>query len=399
MTSPTSEFYLETACAAYIHIPFCVRKCTYCDFYSLAGQTPAVMRRYCTALKNEIRSSYAWHLGPGRIRPGGLSSVFFGGGTPSVLPTADLTAVLHEVKDSFGLDEQAEITLEANPGTVTPEDLDGLRAAGFNRVSFGLQAAQPGLLETLGRIHTADDFTFSVEAAAKAGFERISADVMVGLPGQTLDDVSKTLDLILSLPIGHVSFYTLHLEDLTPLKALCEQSPELMPDDEIERRQYHMIRSRLIEQGFDHYEISNAARPGQQCRHNLVYWQAKPYYGFGAGAHSYLNGRRRGTMTDLDQYLDVWAAGTKADPFQASVVQEEIGRETAMKEMMMLGLRLTRGVSKAEFYQHFGQELASVFELEIQELLSQGLLAEDASRVYLTLRGLDLANLAFMAFT
>jgi len=383
--------------AAYIHIPFCVRKCTYCDFCSYPGQTAATFEAYSQALVNEINAAARWaesSAGPGRYP---LDSVFAGGGTPTLMSGQQLTAVLQALKHNFGFSKSCEITLEANPGTVTAESLSQYRAAGFNRISLGLQAVQPRLLNLLGRIHSSEDFARSVRLAADAGFQSVNADIMVGLPGQTLADIDETVDFLLSQPVDHVSFYSLILEDGTPLKTRCELEPGLLPDEEAERSQYHWVRQRLTRAGFTHYEISSAARPGQQCRHNLVYWHALGYYGFGAAAHSCLQGIRRGNTDSLETYLDTWRS-VQTDPFAAAAILEELDTLAEMKEVMMLGLRLTAGVRDGDFFSRFGQHFFDIFADEINRLTARGLLIRDPEHIRLSELGLDLANQVFMEF-
>jgi oxygen-independent coproporphyrinogen-3 oxidase len=280
--------------------------------------------------------------------------------------------------------------MEANPGTTSPESLAICRQAGFNRISFGLQSASPRLLRSLGRIHDADDFVRSVRMAAAAGYDRISADIMFGLPDQDEQDLDETLQLIFSLPINHVSFYGLILEEGTPLHEAYHRRPGSvrLPDDEEERSQYHLIRHQLAARGFGHYEISNSAQPGQQCRHNLVYWRGLPYMGFGVAAHSYLAGMRRANPTTLEEYAGTW---------QPEVL-ERVSQDEGMKEMLLLGLRLVDGVSADDFYGRFGRSLDERFPNELGDLQTRGLIVRDHGKVRLSERGLDLANQVFQAF-
>ncbi|MEA4887959.1 MAG: radical SAM family heme chaperone HemW [Clostridiaceae bacterium] len=393
----------KSAAAAYVHIPFCIKKCCYCDFVSYPGCSEKEQSDYVAALLREIRRVAGYMRGlkdDWQIIP--LQSVFLGGGTPTILPAGQISAILSCLAEEFGLDPAGEFTLEANPGTVTMENLQAYRAAGFNRISLGLQAAQAGLLHRLGRIHTAGDFCQSVALAAAAGFRSINADIMFGLPGQTLADVEQTLDLVLSLPVDHLSFYSLSLEEGTPLYELCRRQPGLLPDDELERSQYHRISRYLAEQGFEHYEISNSARPGCRCRHNLTYWHGEPYYGFGAGAHSFLQGARRANTSDLARYRSAFpepgAADPETDPWPAAQVLELIDRNEAMKEMMLLGLRLIGGVRFVDFRNRFGQDMEDCFDVPIKKMIRRGLLLRDEHGVRLSTLGLDLANQVFQEF-
>lgn len=385
--------------AAYVHIPFCLKKCSYCDFVSFPGQTAAVRQAYCSALLQEIgQTAELLNSQPGEPVQR-LETVFVGGGTPTVLMPGQLAGILQALAAGFGLDEAGEYTLEANPGTVTAAGLQACRQAGFNRISLGLQAAQPHLLRMLGRIHDRDDFAASVKIAAQAGFSSINADIMFGLPGQTLADISETLDLLLQLPINHVSFYSLTLEEGTPLQAFCAANPGLQLDEAYERSQYHLIRKSLQAAGFEHYEISNAARPGYRCRHNLTYWLGQSYYGFGAAAHSFIQGVRRANTADLETYIRKFTANIFCQPLlPASEILETIDEAEAKKEMLLLGLRLLEGVRFADFAARFGCGLLCCFGEAVDRLTSRGLLQQDGQGIRLTLRGLDLANQVFQEF-
>jgi oxygen-independent coproporphyrinogen III oxidase len=389
--------------ATYVHIPFCVRKCAYCDFVSFAGQPAAMHQRYGAALRREIGLAAAAagaaeypHAASGQPP---LASVFFGGGTPTLLDGELLAGILDGIRDGFGLSPDCEVTLEANPGTVTADQLAACHRAGFNRISLGLQASQARLLRLLGRIHSYEDFLESVALAHQAGFKSINADILFGLPGQTLADVAETTRLILRLPIDHVSFYSLMLEEGTPMYDRYAEAPEDLPDEDLEREQYHLISRLLREEGFDHYEISNAARPGRRCRHNLTYWQGLPYYGFGVAAHSYRHGVRCANTTDLATYLAAFE--TPDNPNGAGAAARElevIDVSAARKEMVLLGLRLLDGVSAQAFSDRFGCRLEDVFAAEIDRLAGRRLLIHDAAGIRLSPLGLDLANQAFQEF-
>lgn len=395
------------------------------------------MAAYVQLLKHEIEAVGAWSRQHSLTVP--LASVFFGGGTPSLADPADLAAILDLLRMQFGLDPDAEITLEANPGTLRPGQLTDLRKAGFNRISFGLQAAQDHLLRTLGRIHSYAEFVSSVHDARAAGFERISVDLMLGLPGQTLADALESVERVLALGITHVSYYSLIIEPGTPFAELYLDHPELLPDEDLERTIYHAVRDRLAAAGLLSYEISNAARPGQECRHNLVYWRGQPYYGFGVAAHSYLAGTRRGNTTDWRTYVSAWSGageearvrdsagageagagqgqgegeagagvghvslGERKDanwPFLALESSEEIDPDEARKEFFLLGLRLTQGVAWADYQARFGldDDARDRFAVEFRRLLSRGLIEIDDLGLRLTPLGLDLANQAFSEF-
>lgn len=400
--------------AAYVHWPFCQRKCAYCDFISWPAEIGQA-DLYTQCVMREIEAVSEWSHQRGIAAP--LTSVFVGGGTPSLARPDQLIAILDLLSAQFGIAAGAEITLEANPGTVSLPALRSLRESGFNRISFGLQAAQDTLLQKLGRIHSCADFTASVQAAREAGFERISADLMLGLPGQTLADVKESLDLVLGLGIHHVSYYSLIIEPGTPFADLYHDRPELLPDDQTERMMYHYVHDRLAACGLKPYEISNAASPGEECRHNLVYWQGLPYYGFGVAAHSFAAGVRRGNTGNWQDYSQIWgepasafatsipaSSATPAGalnpdwPFLAAVSAETVDEAEARKEMFLLGLRLADGVSWADFLARFGLDARVIFAQEFTNLQKRGLLYCDETGARLTSTGLDLANQVFEAF-
>ncbi|NLM15736.1 MAG: radical SAM family heme chaperone HemW [Clostridiaceae bacterium] len=396
---PTKPFLPDDPIlAAYVHIPFCRSKCHYCDFCSFPDPTEASLSAYVDALCREI-NQMGENISEQKSKVP-LRTIFFGGGTPTILSPGQLIRILDAIRNAFGWEPESEITLEANPGTVTAEGLAALRLAGFNRLSFGLQAMQPHLIRWLGRTHTPDDFLAGIDMARAAGFTSINTDIMFGLPGQTLADVEQTVCQVLALPIEHLSFYSLIVEENTPLQAMVEISPQLLPDEDSERAQYRRIIELVTAAGMTHYEISNAALPGQECRHNLVYWHGNFYYGFGVSAHAFTQGVRRANTADLTVYLQGWGRSQAGLPDRSflSTELEIIDRKSAMKEMMLLGLRLLSGVSAQRFYHRFGVGLEDVFGPQIVRMTRRGLLAFDREGVRLTPIGLDLANQVLMEF-
>lgn len=382
----------EPVRAAYIHIPFCLRKCAYCDFASCAGQLDLIPA-YVDMLLREI-SLTAAALKPDWRTP--LDSVFFGGGTPSLLSPPDLERILVALEAAFGFSANTEISFEANPGTLNEARMHEFRQAGCNRISLGIQSLNPQLLKTLGRLHNAEEAVLSLKQAEAAGFSRISADLMFGLPGQTVADVAATVNQLLELPVNHLSFYSLSLEPGTVFYQRYHNKPELLPTEETERAQYSYLLAAASTAGMEHYEISNAACPGERCRHNLVYWRAEPYYGFGAAAHSYVGAVRRGNNSNTAAYMNCIAEAEEA--FAAAVSAENISRQEQEQEFMLLGLRLVAGVSAGDFQQRFGSDLWQRFAAEIKRLTRRGLLEKSGEYLYLTRTGLDLANQVFMEF-
>ena len=368
----------------YLHIPFCVKKCNYCDFLSaLAGEETRAA--YVDALLEEIR-------GFDEPEDYEVVTVFFGGGTPSILPGQAIFRIMEALREKFSFRKGAEITLEANPGTVDKEKLSFYKKAGINRLSFGLQSADAEELKKLGRIHTWEKFLESFQLAREAGFSNINVDLMSALPGQTKESWEKTLRQVLALQPEHISAYSLIIEEGTPFYQLYEkdverrdagEEPELIPSEEEERAMYESTGRILKEQGYLHYEISNYAKPGCECRHNLGYWQRRDYLGFGLGASTLLNPVRYKNTEDLEAYLG--GDFSKKEFFVLT-------KDNQIEETMFLGLRVLEGVSKEQFREQFSCELRVVYRKELEKLEQEGLLEEEGDFVRLTSRGIDLSN-------
>ncbi len=369
----------------YIHIPFCVRKCLYCDFLSFAADDKT-KEKYIEALCTELM-----FIGKERCQTS-LSSVFIGGGTPSVLPSELIVRVMECVKENFTLDSDAEVTIECNPGTVDEEKLKAYFRCGINRISFGLQSVHDEELKKLGRIHTFDDFLKSYEAAVNAGFTNINVDLMSDIPGQNVDSWTKTLKTICELKPApnHISAYSLIVEEGTPFADMAEEGKLDIPDEDTDRDMYHMTSMILSEYGYERYEISNYAKPGHECRHNLGYWTGVEYYGAGLGAASYYGGCRFTNTPDMPVYM--------GDPIDSFKLDEKLTNADKMSEFMILGLRLTKGVDTAEFKERFCRNLSDVYGREIERFKAEGLLTEEDGRVHLSEQGLDLANFVMQAF-
>jgi oxygen-independent coproporphyrinogen-3 oxidase len=380
--------------SVYLHFPFCARKCFYCDFPSYAGRLGDI-DRYLRALEREIRQAGTLQA-PG-LPPTPLQTVYVGGGTPTLAGAERMVELLDTLRAVFPWATDAEVTVETNPGTVHKADFERMRRGGINRISFGLQAWQPSLLKRLGRIHTAEDFVEAFTAARKAGFDNLSADLMLGLPGQTLGDVRETVSRVIDIGADHVSFYSLQIEEGTPFYDWYESGELILPDEEIERAMYHETRRLLRESGREPYEISSAALPGRACRHNLTYWRAEEYFGFGCAAHGYFDRVRRANHAALDDYLQAVEHGDTA-PFPASQVLETLDRDAQMKEVMMLAFRTDAGVDAASYTRRFGETPDERFGETLASLVIRGLIAETPRGWALTGRGLDFANQVFMEF-
>lgn len=387
----------EKGCAEiYLHIPFCVRKCGYCDFLSFPSDD-AARERYVRALIREIRAT-------GEALSGmRIATVFMGGGTPTVLSSSQLSRIFDAVRESFRVSADAEISVEANPGTVDIETLRSLRGCGVNRLSIGCQSLDDRLLRKLGRIHTRKEFLDCYAEARRAGFDNINIDLMSAIPDQTYADWERTLRETAGLGPEHISAYSLILEEGTDFYV--RRDSLLLPDEDTERRMYDRTREILSEYGYRQYEISNYAREGYRCRHNVGYWTGVPYAGLGLGASSLMDDVRFKNTDQMDEYLRFMESGKAEAPDRRSWRSWEVHRGTEplsesdrMAEFMILGLRMTDGVSRAEFSRRFGRDLTGMYGDVIVRHVSEGLLADQDGRVFLTEAGLSLANYVMCDF-
>ena len=370
-----------TPLSIYIHIPFCRAKCIYCDFLSFCDKN-ALMQPYIDALCTDIAAAAPDFANYEVV------SVFFGGGTPTVLAAEQLGRIFGIVARNYCLASDVSVTTEANPETVDFPYLVQLHKTGFNRISFGVQSFDAKSLETIGRIHSPDKAVDAVNMAAKAGFEDINIDLIYALPEQSLTDFASTLDIAVKLPITHLSCYSLTAEDDTPL-AKDMALLAAIPDEVKDRQMYHMAKEMLSAQGFSHYEISNWAKPGFSCRHNLGYWTHRQYMGFGVGAHSYVQKRRICKTNDLEAYI--------GGDFSCKLL-EQVDKQAEMAEFMMLGLRLTQGIDAQEFAKRFSRDVFSVFAAQLERFTLQGLIEVKGDRIALTSHGIDISNTVFADF-
>ena len=406
-----------TPLALYVHIPFCETKCPYCDFNTYAAIEP-LMPAYVDALTHEIAAWGAW-LG----RPA-LTSVFFGGGTPSYLSAAYLARLTEAIRAAFGWPPgpsgpigTVESTAEANPGDCTADQLRAMRAAGFNRLSIGVQSFDDAELRLLGRRHSADDARAAVRGARAAGFANLSIDLMLGLPDQTLDAWGRSIDEASALDVDHVSVYALTLEGGTPMEADVARGALPEPDADLAADMYLLAQERLAAAGFAQYEISNWAKPGMTSRHNLAYWEGRPYLGVGPGAHSHLldgawgnalgpHGVRFANLRPPRTYIERVSAWEPSGTVSAGALRsagavetaDALSEATAAGETMMMGLRLNEGVSDAAFRERFGAGIAERFPRPVAECVELGLLEWAGERLRLTEEGRLLGNEAFGRF-
>ncbi|MCX5995965.1 MAG: radical SAM family heme chaperone HemW [Chloroflexi bacterium] len=370
--------------ALYIHFPFCRRRCSYCSFVSYQGRESDIPE-YVKALKKELIL---------RATDQKVCSIYFGGGTPSLLSPEQIHDILHTIHSLFTVDEASEVTLEANPGTVDEPYLADIMKLGINRLSLGVQSLDDGELALLGRIHTASEAGDAVRLARNAGFTNLSLDLIYGLPNQTLASWCKTLDKAIGLNPEHISLYPLTLEADAPMR-LAIQRAEVPPiDPDLTADQYELAQDTLAAHGYHHYEISNWARDGYKCKHNLVYWHNLPYLGAGVAAHSYIDGHRLANTTNLDSYLNAFSRNLPP----AWELDEEIGPELQLSETVILGLRLSEGVCLEGIRSRFGIDLLKHYSQQVDETAALGLLEYSGQRIRLTRRGRLLGNEVFWRF-
>lgn len=383
----------------YIHIPFCIKKCSYCDFLSFSAKEP-VKEQYVKQLIKELEVRSA------AFKDCLVDTVFLGGGTPSVLEAGQITEIMETVQKKFRLEDKAEITMEINPGTVNREKFTTYYKAGINRVSFGVQSLQENELKLLGRIHTVEDFLDNYEVARQVGFTNINLDLMSALPHQTLENVQQNIKAAVKLSPEHLSCYGLIIEEGTLFYQAYEEQelrrqagkelPEdALPTEQTEREMYQWISEFLTEQGYVHYEISNYAKPGMECRHNLKYWERKEYLGVGLGAASFVGDIRFSNVRSIEEYLQ-----TDMEQEMKALMenQEMIDETAAMEEFMFLGLRKLQGISKKEFYKCFGKEYMHVYGKVHEKMVAQGLLEEAGDMVRLSKQGIDVSNYVMGSF-
>ncbi len=391
--------------SVYVHIPFCQVRCAYCDFNTYAG-LEGLVPAYVEAVCREIRQVGA--AAPARPLP--VGTVFLGGGTPSLLSLDQAAAILQAIRDSFGLSPRAEITLEANPGTVDADRLQGLRGLGFNRISFGVQSAHASELRLLDRLHTFEQAREAVQLARSAAFDDVNLDLIYGVIGQSLSMWQTTVERALELEPDHLSMYALTLEHGTPMQARVEQGLLPEPDPDLAADEYEWAEGALRAAGFVHYEISNwakleaesgSARLRHACRHNLQTWRNAPYLGFGAGAHGFAAGWRYANVRSPQAYIRAMSTPDRPGfPFSPALAEKHsIDAETEMRETVMLGMRLVEeGVSAAEYRARFAVDLREAFAPQWARLERDGLIAWEGERVRLTERGRLLGNRVFLEF-
>lgn len=388
----------------YVHIPFCAVKCKYCDFLSFDGESYATMLRYVDSLCQEIK------LYKPVAEDYVVRTIFIGGGTPSLLDENLITNIMAFIKRTFKVRKDAEITIEANPGTLRHQKLLGYKTAGINRISIGLQSADDDILKRLGRIHNYDQFVASYNAARRAGFDNINIDIMSGLPGQSIHSYVDTLSRVLDYEPEHISAYSLQIEEGTPF-ANNQEILDMLPPELIDRQMYDITKRLLAAKGYDRYEFSNYSKPGYECKHNMVYWTGGEYLGLGLGASSYFQGKRFNNVSCIPEYISIMeAAGEKiAETDNIEFLYNETMRklrqnvtpiyiDSRMEEFMFLGLRMTCGVSREDFEERFKKDIFEVYAPVLNKYISEGYMAMEGDRIYLTDKGIDVSNVILADF-
>lgn len=373
----------------YIHIPFCKKKCSYCDFKSFENINENIKKEYIEALIKEIQftknnSNYI------------VSTIYIGGGTPSFIDEKYIKEILQAIYKKWEIKPEVEITIEINPGTINKSKLEAYRMMGINRLSIGLQSTNDYLLKKIGRIHNYQDFLDTYILARKTGFENINVDLMLALPEQTLENLMQSVRKIINLNPEHISIYSLILEENTELFSKVQKGEEALVKDELEREMYWKSKEAFEEAGYIHYEISNYSKKGYESKHNKNCWSQKEYLGFGIAAHSYLEEKRFCNIDNLNKYIE----NIKKGNLEENRIIEEKNRtkENIAKEYMMLGLRKIEGVSISEFQRKFELNPLFYFRFEISKLQKLDLIEVDLDNIRLTKRGLDLANIVFEEF-
>lgn len=376
----------------YIHIPFCAKKCYYCDFVSYPNMK-VKQKEYVEALKKEIKSY--------DLQSYNITTIYIGGGTPSYIESKYIVEVLEYIKSKLNANEtkfeNMEITIEVNPGTVTKEKLLDYKKVGINRLSIGLQSTNDRLLKQIGRIHKYQDFLQTYNLARDVGFTNINIDLMLGLPNQSIKDLKESIEKVISLQPEHISIYSLIVEEGTKLYKQIETGELQLPEEELERKMYWYTKSKLELAGYKHYEISNYAKPKRESKHNSNCWEQKQYIGIGASAHSYLDNIRYCNVSNLKEYISNME-NVEADFEEKYIVNERQNLEDRKNEFMLLGLRKIDGVSIAMFKEKYVENPIFRYRDSLEKLVNEGLVLIDGDMIKLTNKGLDLANIVWEEF-
>jgi len=371
--------FMSNEISIYIHIPFCKSKCFYCDFTSYS-EKEEYFEVYKNMLLNEIEKS--------NFKKRTVKSIFFGGGTPSIFPEKYIDEILNKVYKQFNIEKNAEITIEANPGTLNLDKLKFYKKIGINRISVGLQCWQNKLLKMLGRIHTEEEFLNNFYNIRNADFNNVNIDLMFSLPNQTINDWIETLENVIKLQPEHISCYSLIIEEGTPFFDMFQNKKFVQTSEEDDRIMYYKACELLTHNLYKHYEISNFAKNGFECIHNTVYWKCYDYLGFGIAAHSFVDGIRFNNTYNLNNYING----------ETIIDREFIKKNDSYAEFMFLGLRMIEGISKSEFYNRFNINIDNVYQNQLKKLSNKGLLILNGDNIRLTKKGIDVSNSVFVEF-
>lgn len=381
----------------YIHIPFCKKKCHYCDFCSYEGKD-SYIPRYMKCLKREIEEvgqSNKQDVIEGKDNPFLVNTIYIGGGTPSLLDSKYIVEIMQTIYKNYVVAEEVETTIEVNPGTVTLDKLQAYFESRINRISIGLQSTYDTLLKQLGRIHTYQEFLDTYYLARQVGFENVNIDLMLGLPNQTVQEIQNSVEEVIGLEPEHISLYSLIVEEGTRLEEQIQSGELILPDETLEREMYWKTKQLLRENGYIHYEISNFAKKGYQSKHNSDCWEQKEYIGVGAGAHSYTNRIRYSNIEAVEDYIKNYEEGRIENNF---VFHEKQNQEAVQKEFMLLGFRKIEGISIQEFKSRFVANPIYLYHEQLEKLTKEGLIEIDGNSIKLTKKGIDLANLVWEEF-
>ena len=373
----------------YIHIPFCARKCYYCDFISYAKNQDKI-EAYFNALLKEIQQE-----SKNIKKEDVVTTIYIGGGTPSFVDAKYITKIVKTIENNYIAEENAEITIEVNPGTVNESKLKEYKKCGINRISIGLQSTKNELLKEIGRIHTYEEFLNCYNLARNVYFNNVNVDLMLGLPNQTMQDMEESLKKVINLSPEHISLYSLIVEENTPIEKMLQEGILKLPSEELEREMYWKTKEIFEKNSYKHYEISNFAKEGYESKHNSNCWKQKEYLGFGVAAHSYYESKRYCNTNSIEEYCK----NIENNNFKNNrTIFEEQSQDEKQKEFMMLGLRMLEGVNIQEFKNKFVNNPIYIFHCELEKLINEGLIEIDLNQIKLTNKGLDFANLVWEEF-
>ena len=374
----------------YIHIPFCKRKCYYCDFVSYANKEEKI-QEYIKCLQKEIEIESEKY----KNEEYEITTIYIGGGTPSFIEASYIERIINTIKQNYKLYENPEITIEVNPGTINEEKIKKYKDIGINRISIGLQTTKDNLLKQIGRIHTYEEFLNCYKIVKKIGIDNINVDLMLGLPNQTLEDLKESLIEVINLKPNHISLYSLILEENTKLEKMVNRKELDLPSEDIERNMYWETKKILEQNGYIHYEISNFSKKGYESKHNLNCWNQKEYLGFGVAAHSYIKNKRYCNTNNIEEYIKNVQNGKILNNRTICEIQNKIEEQ---KEYMLLGLRKIQGLDIQEFKNKFIDNPIYIFHKELEKLVKEELIEVDLNQIKLTSKGLDFANLVWEEF-